>query len=293
MAGEPTASLVESVETSNQLSDYLKKALTRASKGKESTYLYHYTKIKYLVEMLKSRYMRLGSCVDMNDDFETAILKHHGLLRRLYYACFTKVPESLAMYKLYGVNEDSVMLKISYAGLEKILSSNATSEVYGKYSPMHNYMILENNQATNRFIDGKLYCTAVGYVDPDTMTIHSGSKEDNSYRSPFMQKELAGKLKYRCWEYEDELRLCGELSKDLAEKECLAVKLPDEFDDFITVTLCPGFDMDKNREHLLELDIRSIKYSNSAYSLYSDFLKNNGIPTYTGEYSEEKESTKK
>lgn len=68
--------------------------------------------------MLKNGYMRLGSCADMNDAFETAVLDRHGLLRKLFYACFTKVDESLAMYKLYGIDQDSVIFRISYTDLE-------------------------------------------------------------------------------------------------------------------------------------------------------------------------------
>lgn len=61
--------------------------------------------------------MRLGTCLKMNDPFETAVLTHHGLLKRLFYACFTKAPESLAMYKLYRNDANSVIIKISYSKL--------------------------------------------------------------------------------------------------------------------------------------------------------------------------------
>ena len=63
--------------------------------------------------------MRLGPCATMNDDFETAVLERHGMLEKLFYACFTKADESLAMYKLYGIDHDSVIFRISYADLEK------------------------------------------------------------------------------------------------------------------------------------------------------------------------------
>ena len=286
MAGEPSLGIVDAVETPNQTSEYLKRVLTRPPKGKENSFLYRYTKIQYLVDMLKSGYMRLGPCDDMNDPFETAILQHHGLLRKLFYACFTKASESLAMYKLYGTDQDSVIFKISYAGLEKLLMANASSTKYGKYSPTHNFMILHENNRTNTFVDGKLYCSAVGYVDPETMIIRSGSKEVDSIKAPFMQPDLAGKIKYSCWEYEDELRLCAELSSDLPEKECVAVKIPADFDSMISVTLCPGFDKGKNKDYLVELGMRSVRCLPSVYDpLYSDFLNKKDIPTYDGSYS--------
>ncbi len=283
MAGEPSMGNIDSIETPNQTSEYLKRALTRPPKGKETSFLYRYTKIQYLVDMLQSGYMRLGPCDDMNDDFETAILQRHGLLHKLFYACFTKAPESLAMYKLYGTDKDSVIFKISYAGLEKIMLSKASTSKYGKYSPVHDFMILHENVRTGHFVDGKLFCTAVGYVDPETMIIHSGSKEVDSIKAPFLQPELAGKIKYNCWEYEDELRLCAELQDDLPEKECVAVGIPDDFSSMISVILCPGFDKVKNKEYLLELGFRSIRYKDSVYDpLYSAFLEKKNISTYDG-----------
>ena len=274
MKKEPRSERVDKIETSDQMSDYLKKALTRPPKSKETSYLYRYTKIQYLVDMLNKGYMRLGSCDNMNDPFETAILQRHGLLRKMFYACFTKASESLAMYKLYGIDKDSVIIRISYSGLEKIMMTNASSMEYGKYSPVHSLMIIHNNDETNRFVDGKVYCSSVGYVNPETMTIHSGSKEVNQIKTPFLEQNLAGKIKYSCWEYEDELRLCAELSADLSEKECVAVKLPEDFDSMISATLCPGFDKDKNSGSLLELQLHSVRYSQSVYDpIYTDILE--------------------
>lgn len=295
MAGEPTAGIEDRIiDPTTQADDYLKKALTRTPKGKENSFLYRYTKIQYLVDMLKSGYMRLGSCDDMNDPFETAILQRHGILRKLFYACFTKASESLAMYQLYGTDKDSVLIKISYSDLEKILISNSTSETVNRFSPTHSFMILRENEPTKEFVEGISYCTAVGYVDPETMAIHTGSKEITGIRHPFMQSKLAGKIKYRCWEYEDEMRLCAELTKELAENECVAIKLPSDFDSIIGVTLCPGFDSIKNKELLLELNLRSIRAMPSVYDpLYTAFLEKKEIPTYEGTYHEKKKNAVK
>ena len=264
---------LEMKETPQQFSNYLIKALSRPPKSKENSYLYRYTKIKYLINTINSGYMRLGSCDSMNDPFETAILKQHGLLNRLFYACFTKASESLAMYKLYGVDRDTVIFKISYADLERVITSNNAANDHEKYAPGHSFKVLQGNEETNRFVDGKLYCTAIGYVDPLEKTIRSGSKENNNIASPFMQLELAGKLKYNCWEYENEIRLCGEVMQNLQENECLAVKLPEEFVNMISVTLCPGFDREKNKDFLMTLRFNGILYSQSIYDpLYSDIL---------------------
>lgn len=277
----------EACRTPEEVEQYLQMVLSRPSISKETTYVSRYTKIQYLVGMLKSEYMRLGPCDAMNDEFETAVLKRHGMLKKLFYACFTKADESLAMYKLYGIDGDSVILKISYSDLEKFVTQNIEADSKEKYAPYHQFRILHDNQMVNRFCQGKLFCTAVGYVNPLTNEIKSGTRKNCSITAPFNSPELAGKVKYKCWEYEDEIRLCGELSSDLAEKECIAVKLPKNFDSMISVILCPGFDQIKNKEYLLELRMRGIHYTTSVYDpIYTDFIGQiPGLKKYDGSYT--------
>lgn len=274
----------EKVGSPIQIRRYLQGVLSRPSTTKETTYLYRYTKINWLVDMLNSRYMRLGPCATMNDDFETAVLERHGMLEKLFYACFTKADESLAMYKLYGIDHDSVIFRISYADLEKFMNEVVVNTDADKHAPIHSFMLLHNNKPTNRRIQGQLYCSAVGYVDPVTNGIKTGLKINYNITAPFNHPELAGKVKYRCWEYEDEVRLCGELSADVGENECIAVRVPDSFDSMISVTLCPGFDMVKNRTFLIELGMRGIRYNQSVYDpIYTAFLEKKDVRTYQGE----------
>lgn len=264
----------ENLNSAKDISQYLHNVLGRPSKSKGTTYLYRYTKIHHLIDMLKTGYMRLGSCTDMNDEFETAVLDRHGKLNRLFYACFTKVEESLAMYKLYGVDQDSVIFRISYADLERFIIDNSDVETEKKGAPIHNFNILYKNNPTPRFIKGMIYCSGVGYIDPVTNEIFAGKQSNSNISAPFTQPELAGKVKYKCWNYEEEVRLCGELSTTLDEKECIAVKVPNCFESMITITLCPGFDMVKNQPLLLELRMHGIRFSQSVYDpIYSSFLE--------------------
>ena len=264
----------ESCGTPEEMRRYLQMVLTRVSgANKETTYLYRYTKINRLTDMLKTGYMRLGPCYTMNDDFETAVLDRHGLLKRLFYACFTKADESLAMYKLYGIDRNSVIFRISYAGLEKFVMENVEADSGEKYTPIHSFNIWRNKEVTSKLVSGQLYCTGIGYVDPKTKEIKAGTKTNKRIRSPFNQAVLAGKIKYRCWAYEEEVRLCCELPTPLADKECVAVKLPNGFDSMISVILCPGFDKEGNKDHLLELNVRGINFTPSAYDpIYSKFI---------------------
>lgn len=263
----------ETCKTPEDVKQYLQMVLTRPSESKDTTYVFRYTKIKYLIDMLKTGYMRLGPCADMNDDFETAVLRRHGVLNRLFYACFTKVDESLAMYKLYGIDQDSVIFRISYADLEKFITEKA-DDSGDKYAPFHNFRGLRNNIPVEGLAyRGKAYCTAVGYYDPRKNEIKSGTKENKSIHGPFNKPELAGKVKYGCWAYEDEIRLCGETETPLPDNECLAIELPSGFESMISVILCPGFDKTKNMQYLIDLQIRGINCSDSVYDpIYSDFI---------------------
>ena len=91
----------EACKTPYEVETYLRRVLSRSGGKKEASYLYRYTNIEYLYKMLTTGYMRLGPCSKMNDPFETAVLTRHKMIRKLFYTCFTKVPESLAMYKLH------------------------------------------------------------------------------------------------------------------------------------------------------------------------------------------------
>ncbi len=253
----------------------MQKILTRPSRTKENTYLYRYTKINYLIEMIRNKYMRLNSCESMNDDFEKYVLRRYDMKNRFFCSCFTRTEESLAMYKMYG-QDDTIMFKISFSNLERIITYNSDIVIDNKYAPFHNYNIIHNGSVTNELVQGKLYCTSIGYVNPSTQQIKSGGRVNDLINHPFSQKSLAGKIKYQCWEYENEVRLCGELPVALKDGDCIAIGLPDEFNAMITVTLCPGFNRDENKDMLMELEMLGINYSQSVYeSTYSSFVSSN------------------
>lgn len=54
----------------------------------------------------------------------------------------------------------------------------------------------------------------------------------------------------------------------------------------ISVTLCPGFNSAKNKDHLLELRMRGINCSSSVYDpIYSDFISaTTGDEVWDGSY---------
>lgn len=266
----------DAYKTSEQVKEYFLRALTRPQykRSKAESFLYRYTKIQYLLEMLNSGYMILNSCEEMNDRFETALLEKHRKSHRVFFACFTKASESLAMYRLYGMGPDSIIFRISYLNLQRIVDMNVTSDT-GKYSPTHECVIYRNYTPTQETTSGKIFCTNVGYVDPITSSIQSGTVENTNINAPFLEAHLAGKIKYNCWSYEDEIRLCAELSEDLRTKECVGIKLPDDFSDGIEVILGPGFDADNNQNLLTDLHLRSIPVSQSIYeSIYKDLFIN-------------------
>ena len=219
----------------------------------------------------------------MNDPFETAVLTNQGLSKRLFYTCFTKVPESLAMYKLYGIDKNSVIIKISYSDLAKFITENNISNDH--YSTVRQMKILRNNQSTNKYVSGELFFTAIGYIDPRSKELRTGTSINSHIKKPFLSSELAGKVKYNCWEYEEEVRLCAQLASDLDDNECLSVKVPENFDSMISIILCPGFDRVKNKRILMDLRMRDIDCQASVYDpLYTDFLSGKQIDV---EYTEE------
>ena len=265
----------ESLRTCDEIEEYFRRVLTRTNVKQNEKFLYRYTRIDRLIEMLQSNNMILGSSSKMNDPFENALLIEHGMENKMFYKCFSGSPESLAMYRLYGMDADTVLYRISYFDLIRILNENSVDDYKSDYKSICNFNVMRDYNATKKKVEGELFCTAIGYVDPEQKSIKTGTRINKNIKTPFMKPKLAARIKFDCWEYEDEVRICGLLNKGLNYNECLCIKLPADFSTMINITLCPGFDIKRNNEYLFELAKRGINYNMSVYEpFYSRLLVN-------------------
>ena len=230
------------LQTAKEVIEYQKKVLSRTGgRTAENACIYHYTNITSLTKMLDSRYMWLSPPDKMNDYLEYELLQAAGL-SDLYFSCFSRTNQNIAMFKMYASNPNGAMLSMSVADAKKMLAQKPR---------------LVDGIDLKDEVDADLYWIGVCYKNLETDTISTPGQMNRNIKKPL--KELSGAVKLSGWEYEKEVRLCGR--KSLSDGQRLAVKLPDK----LGVVLCPGFDRDKYRKELSYLKANGIDYELSQY----------------------------
>ena len=223
--------------------EYQKQVLSRTGgRTPDVARLFHYTNIDALVKMVESGYIWLTSPDNMNDALEEQLIKMSGI-NDLYFSCFSRTNQNIAMFRMYASNPNGVMLSITVSDAKEMLSQKPR--------------LVEESNVTEEEIDAELYWIGVCYKDLDSDRITTPGQENHHISTPL--KALTGAVKLSGWEYEKEVRLCSR--KRLFAGQKLAVKLPDS----INVVLCPMFDMKKNNTKLAKLTAIGIHYESSAY----------------------------
>ena len=248
----------------SEITDYLKKVLFRTGGKKSDVRLYHYTSLQSALAMIEGGSMWLGSIDRMNDYLEGEFIQSTSG-RTLYFSCFSKVEENLAMYKMYAPAPDGVMLSISFSTAEELLSN-----IPGTEEGKRLVHIVRDGSLTDEQIEVDAYWAEVCYKDLHTDTLRVGTVKNENIRHPLTVEELAGFVKLYGWEYEKEIRLCAALDKPLENNERLAIKLPSDFDRETTITFGPGFDKTSNRGLVSRLRRLGIKTGESEYDALVD-----------------------
>jgi hypothetical protein len=275
--------LFENLKDSLELSEYLRNLNERYENKKDKIILSHYTNISTLLNILRMRSLWLGDYRKMNDSFENALMNKNKYARNFYYSCFSLSEESLAMYKMYGDNnpDSTIIMQISLSTFMDMMSYSCNGEHAGgvdddgKYPQFQRKLnIIRDNVETSQKIDASIYGVEIAYLDPLTGVISLGDKTNENIISPLMSEDLVGLIKFKCWDYEREIRLCAYTSEPLDENEKIALKLPDDICKKIKIILGPGFDADKYREALYELSFFGVKWQDSIYSkFYTNLTK--------------------
>lgn len=245
-----------------EITEYLRKILSRPGRKKEEVKLYHYTSIQKAISIIENRSIWFGSTDHMNDYLEGEFIQSTSG-RTMHFTCFSKVEENLAMYKMYGPAPDGVMLEITYETASKILDAIQSSDNGKKY-----VTIVRNRLMTDEQIEADVYWAEVCYKDLHTDTLRVGRNENNNIRKPLTVQELAGYVKLYGWEYEKEIRFCADIGRPLEDNERVAIRLPDDCD--ITVVFGPGFDKTKNRHLHSKLKRLGVSCRDSEYDALVD-----------------------
>ena len=230
------------LQTPEEIIAYQKRILSRTGgRTSEDARLFHYTNISALMSMVKSGYMWLSPVDKMNDILEENIISSAGI-KNLHFLCFSRTSQNIAMFKMYAPSPDGIMMSISIADAKKMQNGKA-------------YIVEETEVIDD--VNTNLYWIGVCYKDLEKDKILTPAQVNTRIAKPL--RALAGGIKLAGWEYEKEVRLCA--TKRLYPEQHLAVKLPARID----VVLGPGFDRNKYKRELSELQVNGIKYDLSVY----------------------------
>ena len=249
------------LSTAQEIKAYLLKVLSRTgNRNKDTACLYHYTKISSLLSILSSGFFWLGSAEKMNDYLEGEFIQSVKSGNRLFFSCFSRAEENLAMYKMYAPGPSGAMMAVPFSTAQAIVDLLPKSANGSKL-----VRIVRDNKLTNETVEADVYWSAVVYKDLHTNLLVSETVVNNQMKNALTDPTLAGFVKLYGWEYEKEVRLCAVTARELQENERVAIPLTDEMIKKVSIVTVPGFDKKRHRGDLSKLRRMGVSVHDSEY----------------------------
>ena len=233
-----------SFDTIDNLND-LKKYLDSGARLNNSQYLYQYTTVSALVNMLRGKTMHLSNAKYMNDQLEY----QNGdpdIWENLFFSCFMmEEDESIGMWGMYAQPwRDGVKISIHKDTLRRWI--NETKELIE--------ISQETKQPTGKVISGenafRLWLSTVAYsnfdgvnVKDDEETLRCGGQENKILKKVPHRPELTGYIKDMAWSYEKEVRVKVQFDNSVGF-ERVAIRMPDYVIESMEITPSPLFEGD-------------------------------------------------
>ena len=231
----------EELKTHDELIAYL----DSSRRLQNSRYLYQYTTISALVNMIRTRTMHLGNAKYMNDQLEYQN-GSSDVWNNLFFTCFMmEDDESIGMWSMYAQPwRDGIKISIPKDILKKWVSE--VDE------------IIEISQETKRPTGRKLassdgfrvWISAVAYSNAEGINLKKtseflqvGTVKNELIHNPHTCPELTGYIKDMAWSYEKELRIKAQFDNWQGFQRA-AIKLPDYVINSMIITASPLFDGD-------------------------------------------------
>lgn len=233
-----------SFDTIDNLND-LKKYLDSGARLNNSQYLYQYTTISALVNMLRSKTMHLSNAKYMNDQLEY----QNGtpdIWENLFFSCFMmEEDESIGMWGMYAQPwREGVKISIPKDALKRWVKE--TKELIE--------ISQDTKQPTGRVISDtdafKIWMSAVAYSNFDGLNLKGdeeilrcGGQENKILKKVPHQPDLTGYIKDMAWSYEREVRVKTQFDNS-AGFERVAIRMPDYIIESMVITPSPLFEGD-------------------------------------------------
>ena len=232
---------LEELTTPSELVSYL----NSPRRIQNSRYLYQYTTISALVNMIRTRTMHLGNAQYMNDQLEYQN-GSKDVWNNLFFTCFMmEDDESIGMWSMYAQPwRDGIKISIPKDILKKWVSE--VDE------------IIEISQETKRPTRRKLsnldqfrvWISAVAYSNAEGINLKKaqeflqvGTVKNELIHNPHTLPELTGYIKDMAWSYEKELRIKAQFDNWQGFQR-VAINLPDYVINSMIITASPLFEGD-------------------------------------------------
>ena len=232
---------LEELSTPGELVSYLDSPRRMQS----SQYLYQYTTISALINMIRTHTMHLGNAKYMNDQLEYQN-GSSDVWNNLFFTCFMmEDDESIGMWSMYAQPwRDGIKISIPKDILKKWVSE------------VHEIIEIsqETKRPTGRKLDSldefRVWISAVAYSNAEGINLKKtseflqvGTVKNELIHNPHTCPELTGYIKDMAWSYEKELRIKAQFDNWQGFQR-VAISLPDYVINSMIITASPLFEGD-------------------------------------------------
>lgn len=221
------------------------KYLDESYRLKNSTYLYQYTSISALVNMLRSQTMHLSNAKYMNDQLEY----QNGdpeIWKNLFFSCFMmEEDESIGMWSMYAQPwRDGVKISIHKDILRRWVKETKELIEISQITKQPTGRVISDTDAFKIWLSAVAYSNYDGLsLKEDAEILRCGTQENKILRNVPHQPELTGYIKDMAWAYEKEVRVKTQFDNSVGF-ERVAIKMPDYVIDSLVITPSPLFEGD-------------------------------------------------
>jgi hypothetical protein len=239
---DSTPTNFEKIDSSDQMIRYLSDSRNRL---KNSEYIFHYTSVEVVFNILKNKEWHLGSAVFMNDrlEYENGDPK---LWPNIFFSSFmTEDVESIGMWSMYAQPWHSgVIIRIpSRIARDWIKNVQVIKEIDQEKKLFTGRSIQVENDSKVR-LSSVVYCNTDRIQASDTIEKLTWSTASNvNLHGASHIRELTGYVKDLAWSYEKEIRIIARF--DNTQKfQRVAIDIPDDVINNMTLTASPNFEGD-------------------------------------------------
>lgn len=221
------------------------KYLDESYRLRNSAYLYQYTSISALVNMLRSQTMHLSNAKYMNDQLEY----QNGdpeIWKNLFFSCFMmEEDESIGMWSMYAQPwRDGVKISIQKDILRRWVKETKELIEISQITKQPTGRVISDTDAFRIWLSAVAYSNYDGLsLKEDAEILRCGTQENKILRNVPHQPELTGYIKDMAWAYEKEVRVKTQFDNSVGF-ERVAIKMPDYVVESMVITPSPLFEGD-------------------------------------------------